>query len=273
MRFADIPFAIRATNLEGWGFEPADFRRLLRLDPGGCFMAVAGGKRVGLTTATSYGTLGWIGNVIVLPEHRGKGIGLGLVSRALDYLEANGAETVRLNSYLERRSFYEGLDFRAEFENIRFHGRLTSSGSPSRMSRVPGLRDLESFDRRFFGASRGRLLASLRKEFPDTFVACGEDGLRGFLVGQVSGGACEIAPWVVDPTVRGDARGLWRALAARIGETQAAFTAPVLSRQAWAIARWARLEQGLKTIRMYHGKKAHGGIPEGILGVGGLEKG
>ncbi len=271
MRRADIPAATALTDLENWGCTPAIFSRLMRLDPGGCLKAVAGGETVGITTATSYGEVGWIGNVIVSPERRGDGIGRELVEHAIDYLENAGAETIRLNSYLHVTTLYESLGFKGEFENVRLHGVMGSGG------RVPPpslpLDDVVSFDTRYFGADRGRLLATLMEEHPRTFLSMRSEGVAGYLVGQVEEGSCEIAPWVVDPRHPEIARRLWRSLVTLIGRVKVALTAPTICKQAAEIARWAGLEEGSRTLRMYRGKRAHGGNPAGTIALGGLEKG
>jgi GNAT superfamily N-acetyltransferase len=269
----DIPSAIALTDLETWGCTPEIFRRLLHLDPGGCLKAVLDGETVGITTATSYGEVGWIGNVIVRPKHRGRGIGRELVESALDYLEGAGAKTVRLNSYLHVTSLDESLGFQGEFENVRFSGVMRPGENPANAVSSSNLEDVVSFDECYFGLSRNRLLERLKREFPHTFIQIQDDGVLGYLVGQVEKGSCEIAPWVVNPSSRGCARDLWRALASMVGETTVAFTAPAPCGQASAIARWAGLQKGFRTLRMFRGRRAHGGKPEGTIGLGGLEKG
>jgi len=273
MTVADIPFAIKATSLEGWGYTAADFKRMLRLDPHGCLKAVAEGKRVGITTAASYGEVGWIGNVIVLPRFRGHNIGFWLVDAAIEYLETKGAETVHLNSYFHTVDFYKGLGFRGEFENVRFHGTLATGTPPEEAASAVSLADVVRFDERYFGASRRRLLSSLKREFPNTFISRGSVGLDGFLVGQVSGTSCEVAPWVCDPRHPAAVKEMWRELSNRLPRFEVAFTAPSVSSMAMSFAKRAGMTAGFRTLRMYQGRKAHGGRPVGILGLGGLEKG
>ncbi len=274
MSHGDIPFAISITDLEGWNYVPTDFRRLLRLNPKGCFMAVAGGKRVGLTTAVSFGKVGWIGNVIVQPGFRGRGIGGDLVGAAIAYLQNEGVETVRLNSYLETVQFYEDLGFKSEYENIRFTGQVVGNvGAQIDCAPCKDLKQVISMDRRFFGANRSELLSSLSFEFPKTFLCVGNQKLKGYIVGQVHEGFCEIAPWVTNPGNTSAVKELWQGLQKKLGVTQVAFTAPTRSKQAMDAARWMGVKQGFRTLRMSMGKNAHNGRPEGILGLAGLDKG
>lgn len=274
MSLSDIPFAIAITDLEGWGYVPADFRRLMRLDPKGCIKAVVGGQRVGMTTTVPYGKVGWIGNVIVQPEYRGKGIGNELVEAAIRHLQGEGVETVRLNSYMENVQFYERMGFRGEYENARFTGEVGSGGGDT-VSCAPceNLEKVISMDKRVFGANRSRLLSNLLSEFMDTFLCIGGQKIRGYIVGQVNDGFCEIAPWVVDSADASSAKELWLGLRAKLGGRRVAFTVPAKSRLAMTVARWTGLKQGLRTLRMRLGKDAHHGRPEGMIGLAGLDKG
>ncbi len=274
MSLRDIPFAISITDLEGWNYFPADFRRLLRLSPKGCFKAVVGGKRVGLTTAVAYGRVGWVGNVIVQPGFRGRGVGGDLVGTAIAYLQSEGVETIRLNSYLETVQFYEDLGFKGEYENIRFTGQVVGNvGSQINCDPCKDIQQVISMDKRFFGANRSDLLSSLSSEFPKTFLCVGKQKLRGYIVGQVHDGFCEIAPWVANPVNNSAAKELWQGLQKELGKMQVAFTAPSRSKQAVDAARWMGLRRDFRTLRMSMGKNAYKGRPEGILGLAGLDKG
>src|SRR5882672_1336003 len=83
----DIPAALRLKDLARWNQTESDWRRLLRLQPDGCFCATIDGKLVATTTTSAYGReLGWIGMVLVDPEFRQQGIATRLVRSAMDYL-------------------------------------------------------------------------------------------------------------------------------------------------------------------------------------------
>src|ERR1044071_5633272 len=88
----DVAEAMRLKEAAGWNQTEADWRRILRLGPRGCFAATVGGRLVATTTTTSYGrALAWVGMVLVEPEFRRRGIATALVRAALDSLEAEGA--------------------------------------------------------------------------------------------------------------------------------------------------------------------------------------
>lgn len=273
----DIAFAIRLTDLERWGYTRPDFERLLDLEPEGCFLAQLGGKRVGVTCSTTYGPLAFVGAVIVDPKVRGKGVGDALLRATLDYLDARGVETVRLNAYLHVIPFYERLGFRGEYENGRYAGHLVSSGTAPagvRPVRAGELSRLAAFDAPVFGASRPALLARLAGELPQSFLVAELGGrLGGYIVGNPGDSSCEVGPWVVDPSKADAAAELLHALVARLQPREIALSIPKANPRESKMAEELRLREVFRTLRMYRGRRAHGGNPEGIFGMAGLEKG
>jgi len=276
LRKRDLSWAIRLTDLEHWGYTRADFERLLALEPEGCFVAVVGGKRAGITCSITYSKLAFIGAVIVDPEMRGKHIGEALMQATLDFLDRRGVETARLNAYLNVIPFYERLGFHREYENVRYHGNVAASGSPGggRPASAEDLPAIAHFDSFYFGASRERLLARLFQEFPEHFlVARDEGGVRGYIVASADVGAAEIGPWVANPTMPEVAGDLLHGLLSRLGPTRIGLTAPTPNENHERMAGELRLETAFRTLRMYRGRDAYHGLPKGIFALAGLEKG
>ena len=276
LRRRDVSWAIRLTDLEQWGYTRGDFERLIALEPEGCFVAVVAGKRAGITCSTTYGKLAFIGAVIVHPEMRGKHVGEALMKATLDFLDRKGVETARLNAYLHVIPFYERLGFHREYENIRYQGTVAAAGvaGAGRPATAEDLSAVAHFDSFYFGASRERLLARLFQEFPANFlVARDEGGVRGYIVANADGGAAEIGPWVANPTMPEVAGDLLHTLLARLGHTRIAFAAPTPNEHHDRMAGELRLETAFRTLRMYRGRNAHHGLPQGIFALAGLEKG
>ena len=94
---SDIPSAMRLKEAAGWNQTEADWRRLLLLQPNGCFAAVKDGRVVGTTTTTIYDELAWIGMVLVDPQHRRQGIAATLMNVALEYLNGK-VDTIKLDA-------------------------------------------------------------------------------------------------------------------------------------------------------------------------------
>src|SRR6266852_4773742 len=99
MTDSDLRAADELRRLAGWNQTIEDWRRLLRLEPRGCFVAVQNGEVVGTVTTTTYGqALAWIGMMLVHPEHQRRGIGTRLMRQALEYLQGRGVKSVKLDA-------------------------------------------------------------------------------------------------------------------------------------------------------------------------------
>lgn len=275
LRERDIDRAIALTDLEHWGYTRPDFLRLLALSPKGCFAAETGGRVVGVLSTTSYGPVAYLGAVIVDPSRRGQGVGERMTRTALRHLDATGVETVVLYAYLNVIPFYEKLGFRREYENVRWEGpRVASGPSSGRPVRPSELGALSGFDATFFGASRRSLLERLATEFPESFLIAEERGtIVGYIVGNPSGDACEIGPWVADPDHTTAYSELFRGLQAATEATRFAFSAPEANPYVREFAKGIGHDEVFRTVRMFRGENSFRGRPEGIWGLAGLEKG
>ena len=93
------------------GRDPAALE-FYRASPGGqLLVACDDGRVVGVSYAASFGRTGWIGNVAVRPDVRGRGIGTAVSRAALDALQQAGVVTVLLTATKLGRPIYEKLGF------------------------------------------------------------------------------------------------------------------------------------------------------------------
>lgn len=159
----DIPAAMRLKEIANWNQTREDWRRLLMLEPEGCFAAEVDGKVVATTTTTTYGrTLAWIGMVLVDPDFRRSGIATRLMKRALEYVSGR-VDTVKLDATAEGQPVYERLGFNVESRIERWvnDSSLTErEGEPSTMTDAVR-REVFELDRKAFGADRSQLLETL----------------------------------------------------------------------------------------------------------------
>jgi GNAT superfamily N-acetyltransferase len=272
----DIDAAVALTDLEAWGYTPADFRRLLDLSPQGCFVAELDGRVVGVLTTTAYGPLAFLGAVIVAPDLRGKGVGQQMMEAALRHLRDAGVRTVRLYAYLNAVRFYERLGFHREYEVIRWHGAATAGAGIRgvRPMRPADLDGLVRMDTTYFGSDRRALIAWLAEEFSNTFFVAERAGhLRGFIVGNPGGTSYEIGPWVVEPTSDRVAEALFDALIGTAGASEVALSGPSRNRALLDFTQTHRFNEVFRALRMWWGSDESRGNPEGIWALGGLEKG
>lgn len=178
----DIQFALAQTQREGWDPTAELFETCLAHDPEGCFIAEAGGQPVGLVTTTCYARSAWVGNLIVLPEHRRQGIGQQLMTHAMSHLSERGVQTIRLEADPPGIEMYRRMGFVDEFESLRF--QLTSRGGERRAAveqvAPADLPALVTFDTEYSGDQRGRLLKLLYQQATATYWVRGDEAVRGY---------------------------------------------------------------------------------------------
>ena len=197
---SDFGFCLDQTAREGWDNTVATFGAELAHDPDGCFLATVGGIPAAMVTTTSYAVSGWIGNLIVAPEARGKGIGSLLMERAIAHLRNRNISTIRLEADPPGVRIYRRLGFRDEFESPRFR-REGGSVAPSpncAAARTDELAALTVFDAVRFGDDRSRLLALLWEHSLAVLRTPKRGALAGYLMLQPSSAGLRIGPWVAD---------------------------------------------------------------------------
>ena len=160
---SDIPAAMKLKEAAGWNQTEDDWRRLISLEPAGCFAAIRDHELVGTTTTTTYkDQLAWVGMVLVDPQNRRQGIATRLMETALDYLRGRVA-TVKLDATAQGKPVYERFGFEVESLVERWVGTLKGSSIIQNYGILnpDTLYELLDLDRRAFNADRSMLIQSL----------------------------------------------------------------------------------------------------------------
>jgi ribosomal protein S18 acetylase RimI-like enzyme len=191
-RIDDIGRFLELAAFERWVAEPWEFEFLLSAFPHGCFcVRDEAGTASGFVTSLKHGNSGWIGNLIVAPELRGRGGGEALFVRACDALRAAGAETVWLTASKMGRSLYEKHGFTTTDTIVRWHGAGGGTGHPAAALTGPPDGDI---DRLGWGDRRGNLLAMTGGR------GTGLASSFAFAVVQPCGAALQVGPFgAVEP--------------------------------------------------------------------------
>jgi len=274
LRKADIPFAVSLTQSEGWGFSPEDFERFVVYEPDGCLLATIEEMPVGLITSVSYGTVGWIGNVIVAPEHRRHTVGRVLLEGALAHLEERGVPTIRLNSYETAIGFYRRFGFVEEHGVQRYVGELTRPApehGPTPSSAT--WQAILEFDRQCLGADRSRVLLRLAQDFPGLCIAHATPfEATGYVLGKTAPSGSEAGPLVA---VGGEAqaRELLTRLCARLPPGPAEVGLSEVNAWAAPLAASLGLRRSFRAVQMRRGPPVEGEQLSALIAVGGFEKG
>jgi GNAT superfamily N-acetyltransferase len=285
----DVPRGMALTNQAGWNQSPADWQRLLHLQPDGCFVAESDGAVVGTACLTVFGSVGWISMVLVDAAYRNHGIGTRLLEHSLSYLDRRQVKTARLDATALGLPIYTKLGFVAEYEVARWEGAaglprlpgadgddgpLEWEGANLRTIVVAGREHIDAIadlDFRATGTPRGALLERLRCEGPPTLrIALVGGQLAGYSSARLGSHARQIGPVVALDAASAVAL-LGVTLPDHFGH-QVYQDIPVTNRLAmsWAAAQGLRIQR--RFIRMSRGEPIidH---PEWICASSGPEKG
>ncbi len=175
-RLDDVPSALQLSLAAGWNQTLDDWRRLLLIEPDGCFGIEEEGCLVATATLLFHGQeLAWLGMVLTHPQHRRRGFARRLVEAAIALADSRGIPSIKLDASDMGRPLYLDLAFQDEQAIERWQrapGRLESHfGAPSIARESQGACDAE-LDRAAFGADRSRFLTALGPAilFPDGFL-------------------------------------------------------------------------------------------------------
>ena len=201
-----MPFADRLRDLAGWNQSPQDWRRLLRHDPYGCFVAEWNGRRAGTATTTTYSMdLAWIGMVLVDPDLRRRGIGRALLVHCIEHLRQSGVGCIKLDATPLGRRVYGPLGFVAEWSLSRWQTAKLAA-CPARLDATSdsGARPLDrgdvgcvaDLDEAAFGVARNRMLSLLAAQSAARIRRDGAGQVTGYGMLRPGRRACYLGPMV-----------------------------------------------------------------------------
>jgi GNAT superfamily N-acetyltransferase len=201
MQVEELAFAAECTASEGWQSEnDISLRVMYNHDPLGCFIAEQDGQKAGICFATKYGNRGFIGELIVCPEVRGRGIGAALLNHGVAYLIQSGVTSVYLDGVVNAVGLYERNGFRKVYRSWRYSGRW--QGRPGKNIRQMSTLDLQqvfALDLTLFGADRSYFLRRRLEIFPElSYVMTTRNRVTGYILGRRGPGWVSAGPWVVE---------------------------------------------------------------------------
>jgi ribosomal protein S18 acetylase RimI-like enzyme len=202
MRASDLDFAAGLTAAEGWDGETrAEFEAFFAYDPASCLIAQVAGRRIGMCIAIRYTGFGFLGELIVVEDMRGQGLGRQVLESAISHLQAYGARTVFLDGVLAALPLYERAGFRRVCRSLRFIGQLRGQPHPGVRSMQAGdMPAVAAMDRTAFGADRRFFLERRLALYPELcwVLEEGED-VGGFIMGRRGLEGIGAGPWIVRP--------------------------------------------------------------------------
>jgi len=205
MREEDLTFAAECTAAEGWESEnQTTLEGFYLSDPESCLLAEENGQSVGICVATCYGASGFIGELIVSPEARGRGVGAALLNHGVWVLRERGVETIYLDGVVKAVHLYERNGFHKICRSWRFSGNLTGKKSPHvRRMTLGDLDQVFALDKGSFGADRSFYLKRRLELFPGlSYVMLESERVTGFIQGRGGNDWLAAGPWVVEEGVK-----------------------------------------------------------------------
>jgi len=271
----DQKFFLGLIETVGWGLTEADYRRMLAFSHGGMFKAAVGGVDVGVVVTVEYGDVAWIGNLVVAPGARGRGVGEALMRRGMDHLLGCGVRSIRLDAVQKAIPLYRRLGFREEYWSLRYTGRA-SRGPVASVEPMRGgdLDAVEELDHAFFRGRRGRLLRWVYDAFPGLCFASWEGGtLTGYIMAKDGSDSVKVGPWVCRPGHMEAAEALLRSVMnARVGEA-VWVGCPEGNGSSVAVLERNGFTALPSSLRMCFGGCGATEEVEGVYGLGGPDKG
>jgi predicted N-acetyltransferase YhbS len=272
----DLDFAWQLSSAAGWNQTGADWRRFLQLAPQGCFLASSGSQRVGTVTTCQFGSVGWIGMMLVDDAWRRRGIGRALMQRALEYLDSRGARTVRLDATHLGAPLYQRLGFVTQFRLQRYAGRVLREDRRDEERRVRVFQTADqaaiaALDQQIVGYDRQGLLDALwRCDADRCRVLESDDGLVGYVASRAGRLAAFVGPCIATRD-RWGALLLQQALADYQGQ-EVFVDVPEANRCAAGVVQSAGLLPAREFQRMARGEQEIENL-EGLFASSGPEMG
>jgi GNAT superfamily N-acetyltransferase len=263
----DIDFALSQSSREGWDTTRESFEIHLLHDPGGGFVAEIGGLPVGMVSTTRYQRTGWMGELIVAPDHRRRGIGTALMERGIRCLEEQGVHTIRLEADPAGVPIYRKLGFADEYGSPRF-----------RLQNVPGvtpgaadgggpqeLNEIAELDARIFGDDRLRLLREFFGRARAVYTHANRGELTGYLMVQRSTSGARLGPWVA--TQSGVAEELLGKALSEIGSETVIVALPGVNADGVELLEHFGFDETPASSRMVRGPRIAQGSPDKVYAV------
>ena len=109
---ADVDAAMQLSTAAGWNQTPEDWRRIIALEPEGCFGIDVDGQLVATATLLCFGQdLAWVGMVLTHRDHQRKGLARTLMRAAIDTARRRGVRCIKLDATDQGRPLYSSLGF------------------------------------------------------------------------------------------------------------------------------------------------------------------
>ena len=263
----DLPFAIAQTQREGWDTTPKTMALFIKHTPNGSFIAEYRGTPTGMVTTTIHENTGWIGNLIVAPGFRRRGIGEQLMIQAMRYLVEEGLRTIRLEADPPGMGIYCRLGFQNEYESLRFKKSISqpvryNSARKLLKEDLPAIIEL---DKTLFGDNREKMIRMLFEHANNAFWVTEQNEVLGYVFTQPNTSGLRIGPWVAKQ--KETAEILLQSALSDLIDTTIILGTPAGNNTAVELLDSYGFTSTPSCIRMFFGKPEHKDNPANIYAI------
>ena len=199
MKPNEMAIAVEWAAAEGWNPGLHDGPVFHSTDPNGFMIGLLDGEPVACISTVAYDdTFGFLGFYIVKPAFRGRGFGLQIWQKGMEYL---GDRNVGLDGVPDQIENYRKSGFTLAYRNIRYQGRAGSDvadqGPEVHEVRTADFDEIAKLDREVFPAARNAFLKRWLALPASHALAVMEDGgMAGYGVIRQCREGHKIAPLV-----------------------------------------------------------------------------
>jgi len=271
MTIEDLESVIRWADDEGWEPGLTDARAFFAADPKGFWVGELDGKLVSAMSAVTYPTdISFLGFYIVVPEHRGTGLGWRLFNEvAIPMTNPQLGDAVP-----QQVETYKKVGFRVLWWNVRFvteAGDLPSPQRPAGKAEAVDFDDLVAFDTRFALGPRQEFLRHwITGDDRDAVVTTSSSGeVTGFAAVRPTSSGFRVGPLFADSAA--EAETLLLTLADGLSGP-IAIDAPLPNGAAVELFERLGMSRSFETARVLRGPDVIL-TPESVFGITSLELG
>ena len=178
----DLPRVAELRERVGWTVHEWALRAVLDPPHARSLVAVDGANNViGVGSGISYGALGVVGNMIVDPSHRRRGIGAAILEGVVDFLDERGCTRLELSATDAGRPLYEKYGFTLAGPGVSAvvprQARADDDAATELTDAGPtSLAELAAYDAPRFGGDRRPLIASMLADTARPLVVARREG-------------------------------------------------------------------------------------------------
>lgn len=249
----DIGTAVKWATKEGWNPGLYDADTFYATDPNGYFMGFLNNDPISSISAVSYGSkFGFLGFYITKPEFRGRGYGIQVWNKAIEYL---GDQNIGLDGVVAQQENYKKSGFKLAYRNIRYEGKGSSmtekdSTNIMKLSKIP-FEQLVKYDSNLFPMPRPQFLHLWIKQ-PESLAVGFIDGgeLEGYGMVRKCQTGFKVGPLFAD--TEAIANKLFQKIRSFVGQdTQIFLDVPEVNKLAIALTEQYEMKPMFETARMY----------------------